>query len=83
MNTLSSKPGILPSTFCVLNVHSDAAHDVRPQTLYKMWANAEKAKLRSYIFEEVDDAMMDVFVKSAHALQVLEEEEVCGSGPGP
>jgi amyloid beta precursor protein binding protein 1 len=84
MKTLTSKPRILPLTASVLNMHSDAAHDVRLQTLYKMRANAEKAKLRSYTVEKVgDDAMMDAFVKSAHALQVLERVEVCGSGPGP
>jgi hypothetical protein len=84
MKTLTSKLGFLPLTVCVLNIHSNATHNVWLKIIYKMQANAEKTKLWSYIVEEVEDhAMMDVFVKGADALQVPEGEEVCGSESRP
>jgi amyloid beta precursor protein binding protein 1 len=72
LKTFTDKHGVLLLTSSLPDMHSDTTNYIRLQTLYKMRANSEKAELRSYIVGEVDDAIVDAFVKNSHALRVLE-----------
>jgi hypothetical protein len=63
--------GALPLNAALPDMHADTANYVRLQTLYKARANTEKAQFRALVQGDVDDALVDAFVKNAHALRVL------------
>jgi len=50
---------------------SDTQNYIQLQRLYKTRAEEEKQTFKSYLKVPVDDAMVDSFVKNAHALVVL------------
>jgi hypothetical protein len=54
------------------DMHSDTTGYIRLQNAYKSHASAEKAEFKSYVVGEVDDELVNAFVKNAHALRVLE-----------
>jgi amyloid beta precursor protein binding protein 1 len=64
--------GVLPLSAALPDMHADTATYVRLQTLYKAQANAEREELRKLVVGDVDDALLDAFVKNAHALRVLD-----------
>jgi hypothetical protein len=50
---------------------SDTQNYIQLQRLYKARAEEEKQAFKNYLQAPVDDAMIDSFVKNAHALVVL------------
>lgn len=50
---------------------SDTNSYIQLQKLYKTQSEEEKKVFKSFVKVPVEDAVVDVFVKNAHALQVL------------
>lgn len=63
--------GALPLSAALPDMHADTASYVRLQTLYKARADAEKVEFTALVVGDVDPALVDAFVKNAHALRVL------------
>ncbi|KAG2033554.1 hypothetical protein BDR03DRAFT_925430 [Suillus americanus] len=61
----------LPLTSTLPDMKSDTHNYIHLQRLYKTRAEEEKQAFKSYLRVPVDDAMVDSFVKNAHALVVL------------
>jgi amyloid beta precursor protein binding protein 1 len=63
--------GTLPLTATLPDMKADTARYVALQTLYKREAEADKARFRALVPGDIDDALVDAFVKNAHALRIL------------
>jgi amyloid beta precursor protein binding protein 1 len=61
----------LPLTSTLPDMKSDTHNYIHLQRLYKTRAEEEKRTFKSYLRVPVDDAIVDSFVKNAHALVVL------------
>ncbi|OAX41832.1 hypothetical protein K503DRAFT_734837 [Rhizopogon vinicolor AM-OR11-026] len=61
----------LPLTSTLPDMKSDTQNYIQLQRLYKARAEEEKQAFKSYLQVPVDDAMVDSFIKNAHALVVL------------
>ncbi|KAF9218592.1 hypothetical protein BS17DRAFT_791049 [Gyrodon lividus] len=69
--TDQSETHTLPLTSTLPDMKSDTLNYIHLQRLYKTRAEEEKKAFKSHLRAHVDDAMVDSFVKNAHALQVL------------
>ncbi|KAH7923031.1 hypothetical protein BV22DRAFT_1130938 [Leucogyrophana mollusca] len=73
--TIQSESHTLPLTSTLPDMKSDTKSYIHLQRLYKLRAEEEKQAFKSYVRAPVDDALVDSFVKNAHALQVLRGEQ--------
>ncbi|GLB41190.1 putative regulatory subunit of the dimeric UBA3-ULA1 E1 enzyme [Lyophyllum shimeji] len=64
-------PHTLPLTSTLPDMKADTNSYIHLQKLYKTRAEEEKARFKSYVTVPIDDALIDSFVKNAHALKVL------------
>ncbi|KNZ79684.1 NEDD8-activating enzyme E1 regulatory subunit, partial [Termitomyces sp. J132] len=64
-------PHTLPLTSTLPDMKANTDGYIHLQKLYKARADEEKARFKSYLTVPIDDAMIDSFVKNAHALKVL------------
>ncbi|KAG6829949.1 hypothetical protein H0H92_002853 [Tricholoma furcatifolium] len=64
-------PHTLPLTSTLPDMKANTDRYIHLQKLYKTRAEEEKTRFKSYLTVPVDDAMIDSFVKNAHALKVL------------
>lgn len=69
--TDQSETHTLPLTSTLPDMKSDTSNYIHLQRLYKTRAEEEKQAFKSHLRAPVDDALVDLFVKNAHALQVL------------
>ncbi|KIJ64100.1 hypothetical protein HYDPIDRAFT_91029 [Hydnomerulius pinastri MD-312] len=69
--TDQSETQTLPLTSTLPDMKSDTISYIHLQRLYKTRAEEEKQAFKSHLRAPVDDAIVDSFVKNAHALQVL------------
>ncbi|KAF8548622.1 hypothetical protein OG21DRAFT_1516114 [Imleria badia] len=69
--TDQSETHTLPLTSTLPDMKSDTTNYIHLQRLYKARAEEEKQAFKSHLRAPVDDALVDLFVKNAHALQVL------------
>ncbi|KAL4063731.1 hypothetical protein V8B97DRAFT_1914141 [Scleroderma yunnanense] len=69
--TDQSETHTLPLTSTLPDMKSDTANYIHLQKLYKARAEEEKQAFKSHLRAPVADALVDVFVKNAHALHVL------------
>lgn len=69
--TDQSETHTLPLTSTLPDMKSDTSNYIHLQKLYKTRAEEEKQAFKSHLRAPVDDALVDLFVKNAHALQVL------------
>lgn len=69
--TENSDTHTLPLTSTLPDMKSDTHNYIHLQRLYKTRAEEEKQIFKSHLRVPVDDAMVDSFVKNAHALVVL------------
>ncbi|KIJ15740.1 hypothetical protein PAXINDRAFT_114100 [Paxillus involutus ATCC 200175] len=69
--TDQSETHTLPLTSTLPDMKSDTSNYIHLQRLYKARAEEEKQAFKSHMRAHVDDAMVDSFVKNAHALQLL------------
>lgn len=67
----ATKNGVLPLSPTLPDMKADTVNYIKLQNLYKQRAEEEKAEFRGYVQGEVDGALLDSFVKNAHALKVL------------
>lgn len=64
-------PHTLPLTSTLPDMKANTDGYIHLQKLYKARAEEEKARFKSYLTVPMDDAMIDLFVKNAHALRIL------------
>ncbi|KAL0959096.1 hypothetical protein HGRIS_014394 [Hohenbuehelia grisea] len=68
-------PQVLPLSATLPDMKSNTVNYVHLQTLYKKRAEEEKAQFKKYLALSggagIDDALIDSFVKNAHALKLL------------
>ena len=69
--TDQSERHTLPLTSTLPDMKSDTTNYIHLQRLYKARAEEEKQAFKSHLRAPVDDTLVDLFVKNAHALQVL------------
>ncbi|KAF8123015.1 hypothetical protein EV363DRAFT_1229758 [Boletus edulis] len=69
--TDQSETHTLPLTSTLPDMKSDTTNYIDLQRLYKTRAEEEKHAFKSHLRAPVDDTLVDLFVKNAHALQVL------------
>ncbi|KAF9235937.1 hypothetical protein BU15DRAFT_64390 [Melanogaster broomeanus] len=69
--TDQSETHTLPLTSTLPDMKSDTSNYIHLQRLYKTRAEEEKRAFKSHLRTPIDDAIVDSFVKNAHALQVL------------
>jgi hypothetical protein len=62
---------VLPLTSTLPDMKADTTNYIHLQNLYKRQAEAEKAEFKNLVVGDMDDAMVDSFVKNAHAIRVL------------
>jgi amyloid beta precursor protein binding protein 1 len=78
LRSFTEKHGYLPLTSTLPDMKASTEEYVRLQTLYKNQAEEEKAEVKEILREQgggggdVDDALLDSFVRNAHRLKVLE-----------
>lgn len=68
-------PHTLPLTSTLPDMKANTDGYIHLQKLYKAHAEEEKARFKSYLTVPIDDAMIDLFVKNAHALRILRGKE--------
>lgn len=64
-------PHTLPLTSTLPDMKADTNSYIHLQKLYKTRAEEEKAVFKSFLTVPIDDALVDTFVKNAHALKLL------------
>ncbi|KAG6887884.1 hypothetical protein C0995_011964 [Termitomyces sp. Mi166 len=64
-------PHTLPLTSTLPDMKANTDRYIHLQKLYKARAEEEKARFKSYLTVPIDDSMIDLFVKNAHALKVM------------
>ncbi|KAF8066907.1 hypothetical protein FPV67DRAFT_1496954 [Lyophyllum atratum] len=64
-------PHTLPLTSTLPDMKADTSSYIHLQKLYKTRAEEEKAHFKSFLTVPIDDSVVDLFVKNAHALKVL------------
>ncbi|KAG6887311.1 hypothetical protein C0992_012895 [Termitomyces sp. T32_za158] len=64
-------PHTLPLTSTLPDMKANTDRYIHLQKLYKAHAEEDKARFKSYLTVPIDDAMIDSFVKNAHALRIL------------
>ncbi|KAN0082730.1 hypothetical protein V8E55_008525 [Tylopilus felleus] len=69
--TDQSETHTLPLTSTLPDMKSNTTNYIHLQKLYKTRAEEEKQAFKSHLRAPVDDTLVDLFVKNAHALQVL------------
>ncbi|KAH0828583.1 hypothetical protein J3R83DRAFT_2855 [Lanmaoa asiatica] len=69
--TDQSETNTLPLTSTLPDMKSDTSNYIHLQKLYKTRAEEEKQAFKSHLRAPVDNALVDLFVKNAHALQLL------------
>lgn len=71
LSRFAIKNGVLPLSATLPDMKADTANYIKLQNMYKQRAEEEKAEFRGYVQGEVNGALLDSFVKNAHALKVL------------
>lgn len=68
--------GVLPLTSTLPDMKADTTHYIKLQNLYKKRSEEEKAEFRKLVVGDIDNALVDSFVKNAHALKVLKGKQL-------
>jgi amyloid beta precursor protein binding protein 1 len=70
-------PHTLPLTSTLPDMKASTNSYIDLQKLYKTRAEEEKAVFKSFLTVLIDDALVDTFVKNAHALKLLRGKQWC------
>lgn len=69
--TEKSDTKTLPLSSTLPDMKASTTDYIHLQKLYKVRAEEEKAKFKSYLTVSVDDGLVDLFVKNSHALKLM------------
>jgi amyloid beta precursor protein binding protein 1 len=76
-------PHLLPLTSTLPDIKASTNSYIHLQKLYKTCAEEEKAVFKSFLTVPIDDALVDTFVKNAHALKLLQGKQWCALDGDP